>query len=771
MNAHRLGYILNIHKAAVTIFALSVTMLSGCAAAEDLALKYSGIFPEEDVRTYTELRDAGRLDEEGFYQYDGAGEDKENENQEGDAHPEGIHVTFGDNPYLEISYYLDEERTKPADLQDCYLHPGDCLYASEPVCLHPAGELYCFARFHIYAWEDGKAAPEEHFWENGEDSLVVRIPEGYAGRELSVMPMGQFKKRTLSLTAFYKDTTGRKQDAAGKWKINEQEVTGKTIQVSPARSLEVDYLYDWEKYSFVSSVPESFYSENGLVRFKASQADSSIQEYSVELRPVRDEFLFDPSQYEAEHGKVTFEYNGRALTEKLYLSDGSIIHYTAEPEPGYHHAKGSGDIEIQRADSSGTAEKFQEAILFYPDEEVEVYLPQPQKGGTIEYSTEGRVLTGESCRVPAGAVITMKFRGWTGWVSQVLDGAEYTVKEGQGVRQTVSIEGADIYEIFREVDQYKPTLKVVLNETVQGALLGISARGVENENLTYGEKGRGTWISDWRNQNNRTVFDQVLGGTDQDITITISNDAILNGYALKMEIVRIDSEGGRKEQIRYIKKLPAQEKIQIYDREEAEANLAACKEITVTFSKVEVRAYTQKTIDHAKLQVAFDDSQEGAVPRDGDILEPDRKVAVTLMPDQGYYVEGSKEEDGSYTDTMTFSKWEKNGEKILDRHPVKKFWHVTLDGSDDYGVCVYKLDGQEVSGTIRLRQDQKLTLRYTLNDPSHYRIVRKTGIIGRIEEFLRESQEEITIPVSQETDGSTIKRGDYITVEPKEGKR
>ena len=183
-----------------------------------------------------------------------------------------------------------------------------------------------------------------------------------------------------------------------------------------------------------------------------------------------------------------------------------------------------------------------------------------------------------------------------------------------------------------------------------------------------------------------------------------------------------------------------------------------------------MRAYTQKTIDHAKLQVAFDDSQEGAVPRDGDILEPDRKVAVTLMPDQGYYVEGSKEEDGSYTDTMTFSKWEKNGEKILDRHPVKKFWHVTLDGSDDYGVCVYKLDGQEVSGTIRLRQDQKLTLRYTLNDPSHYRIVRKTGIIGRIEEFLRESQEEITIPVSQETDGSTIKRGDYITVEPKEGK-
>lgn len=760
-----------IHKAAILIFAIFAAILSGCAAAEDMALKYSGIFPEEDAKAYIELRDAGQLDEEGFYQYDGADGDKENEGQEGTAAaPQGIHVTFGDNPYLEISYYLDEERTKPADPQACYLNPGDSLYASESVCLHPAGDLYHFARFHIYAWEEGSRTPKERFWENEGDPLVVRIPAEYTGRELSVMPAGQFEKRTISLTAYYKDTTGRKQEAAGIWKVNEQEVTRKTVQVSPTQSLEVDYLYDGEKYSFVSSKPESFYSENGLVRFKASQADSHIQEYSVELRPVRDEFLFDPSQYQAEHGKVTFEYDGKAVTEKLYLSDGSKIHYTAEPEPGYHHVSGSGDIEILCKDSEGTEEKIQEAICFYPDEQVEVYLPQPQKGGTIEYSADGKILAGEWCQVPAGTVITMKFRGWTGWISQVPDGAEYTVKGGQDSRQSVSIDGGDIYEIFQEVDQYKPTLKVVLNETVQETLLGISARGVEIENLAYGEKNRGTWISDWTNQNNRTVFDQVLGGTDQDITITMSNDAILDGYALKMDIVRIDSEGGRKELIRYIKKLPAQEKIQIYNREEAQDNLASCKEITVTFSKVKVKSYTQETLDHAKIQMTFDSGQEGegAVLRDGDILEPDRKVTVTLIPDPGYYVEGSKEDSGIYTDTMTFSKWEKNGKKILDRHPAKKFWQVTLDSSDDYGVCVYQLDGREVSGTVRLRQDQKLTLRYTLNDPSRFQIVSKTGIFSKIEEFFHESQEEIVIPVSQDTDGSTIKREDYITVEMKE---
>lgn len=766
-----------IHKAAILIFAISAAMLSGCAAAEDIALKYSGIFPEEDAKAYIELRDAGQLDEEGFYQYDGADGDKENEGQEETAAaPQGIHVTFGDNPYLEISYYLDEERTKPADPQACYLNPGDSLYASEPVCRHPAGDLYHFSQFQIYSWEEGSRVPEERFWENEGEPLVVSIPPGYTGRELSVMPVGQFEKRTISLTAYYKDTTGTKQDVDGIWKIREQEknreqeTAGNTVLVSPTQSLEVDYLYDGKKYSFVGSKPESFYSENGLVRFKASQADSHIQEYSVELRPIKDEFLFDPSQYQAEHGKVTFEYDGKAVTEKLYLSDGSKIHYTAEPEPGYRHVSGSGDIEIRYKDSDGTAEKFKEAICFYPDEEVEVYLPQPQKGGTIEYSADGKILTGDKCRVPAGTVITMKFFSWTGWVSQALDGAEYTVKDGQDGSQSVSIDGADLYEIFREVDQYKPTLKVVLNDTVQETLFGISARGVETENLVYGEKNRGTWISDWTNGNNRTVFDQVLGGTDQDITITMSNDAILDGYALKMNIVRMDSEGGRKELIRYIKKLPAQEKIQIYNRQEAETNLASCKEITVTFSKVQVKSYAQKTLDHAKIQMTFDSGQEGegAVLQDGDILEPDRRVTVTIIPDPGYYVEGSKEDSGVYTDTMTFSKWEKNSEKILDRHPAKKFWQVILDSSDDYGVCVYQLDGREVSGTVRLRQDQKLTLHYTLDDPGRFQIVRKTGIRGKIEELIHESQEEITIPVSQETDGSTIKREDYITVEMKE---
>lgn len=763
----------NTKLAAALFSVLAVILLSGCSAAEDWVLKHSGVIPEEDVQAYLELKNTGRLDEQGFYKPVIADEGLREEGEDGaDGNREHIHVTFGENPYLEISYYLDKELTNPVDTENCYVNPGDCLYAGEPVYRPSAGSLYRFDQFHIYDWADGSAAPRERFWEkeDGESPLVIRIPEDYSGAELSVMPAGRFEKREISLTAYYIDTAGTKQEAeSGTWMVNGKKETAKTVSVSWTQQMNVEYHYDEKKYSYVSSHPAALYAADGLVSFKPGEAEDLVSEYSVELRPVGNEFLFDPSQYETDHGKVTFLYDGRPVTEKRYFSEGTVIRYTAEPDPGYHHPKENGEIEIRCSDMGGTEEKLQKAIRFYPDGDVTVYLPQPQKGGTIRYSADGKILTGESCQVSAGTVITMEFDNWTGWESRVLDGAEYTVKDEEGSLQTVTIEGADIYDIFYEVDQYKPELKLVLHESVQGALLGISAKGVQMENLTYGEKDKSTWISDLTNRNNRTVFSGKLGGTDQDIIVTMTNDVILPGSALKMEIVRTDSQDSRKEMIRYIKKLPAEEEIRIYESREIKNSQAVCKEITVTVSKVEVKSYTQRNVDHASLRLTLEDGgEEENALQDGDILEENRKVTVTLIPDEGYYVESASADQGIYTDTMTFAKWEKNGDKILDKHPVKKLRHVTLETDDDYGVCFYKLDGQEVSGTVALRQDQKLTLEYTLKDPEQYEIVRE-GIISRIEGLADGDNEKITIAVSDDTDGSTIKPGDYVTVRPKKG--
>ena len=106
-------------------------------------------------------------------------------------------------------------------------------------------------------------------------------------------------------------------------------------------------------------------------------------------------------------------------------------------------------------------------------------------------------------------------------------------------------------------------------------------------------------------------------------------------------------------------------------------------------------------------------------------------------------------------------------EKLLNKHPIQKIWYVTLDDSDSYGTCVYKLDGVEVSGRIGLREGQKLTLEYTLTD-SNYQIVRE-GPGGFFGGLLHSITERFSIPVSASLDGNTIKRSDYITIEGKEG--
>lgn len=763
MKIHNLWFTLG---GTVTFIIFSM-LLSGCASVEEWALRHSGVISEEDIQTYIELRDAGELDEDGFLKYDMEDEDDTDESKE-DVRREGIHVTFGLNSYLEISYYLDKEHTKPVDIEACYLKPGECLYASESEN-NSYGKLYHLDEFRVYECEGTKLTDRELFWKHeGEedDLLVLQVPLEYTGEEISVIPVGKFTKRRISLRAYYTDSVGEKHEVDGTWIVDGDKVTERSKEVSPFQSPEVEYQYDQEKYSYVSSDPESFYAENGQVKFEYGEWNDDVETYFVELSPVENKFFLDPSQYNTEGGEVVFEHNGRTIAEKSYIPDGDVIQYILKPDPGYLCSKETGEIMVNISTPGFTETQIREAVQFYSDRQVNVRLPQPQRGGSIEYSVDGKPLTGDTCQLSSGTVIKMSFHNWSGWESRVMDGEEYIVKDGgENSEQTVSLLNADISEVFYEVEQSKPELKVVLDETVQGALFGISARGIQEENLTYGEKNSSIRFPDFLNQNGSVVFQGKIG-TDQGITVTIANNVILDGYALKLNIVKTDNRGEKRESIRYIKKLPAEEKIDVYEEGEAEAHSAIYTDIEINISKAEVKSYTQQHIDHAIIRVKFDDIEE-EVLQEGDILEQSRKVSVEIIPEDGYYVFGSNVDGGRYMDTMTFSKWEKNSKKILDKHPIKKFWHVTLDSSDLYGTGVYKLDGRQVSGTIRLRQDQKLTLEYVLSDPERYEIVRNG--IASIAGIVHADTENITIYISEEMDGSTIRPSDYITIEPKKG--
>ncbi len=148
------------------------------------------------------------------------------------------------------------------------------------------------------------------------------------------------------------------------------------------------------------------------------------------------------------------------------------------------------------------------------------------------------------------------------------------------------------------------------------------------------------------------------------------------------------------------------------------------------------------------------------------MLESSSNVEVSIVPDQGYSIAGAQSSTGVYKETMAYSKWEKEYQKILDKHPAREIWFVTLDTSDDFGTCVYKLDGKVVSGIVSVREGQKLILEYTLTDPG-YQITRE-GIGSFVSNVFSNKKESCSISIDASLDGRTVKRSDYITIEKKE---
>lgn len=750
-------------KIFVLCCVLCVLLLSGCSAAGDFILHQFGVMPEEDYQKYIELRNSGQLDDSGRYTA-----------AELTAEPEfsppagSIHVTFAENAYMTVQYYLDENFETPVDPQLCYLKPGERIYAAAPECHHPSSNWYAFDRFCVYAYDEKGTRGEELPWgsETLDSGVVLLVPENCTAAEVSVVPMGKYEKRRLELSDYYTDSVDRAQKPDGTWIVNDKEVSANVLSVSPVEPLVVDYKYDSEKYDFVSSNPVSFYHENGLVRFETTYATEDIERYTVALRPLEGRFLFDPDQYLSENGTIIFKYAGRVITEPEYIPDGKTIEYIARPNSGYDRADKTGKITVNSANPDKTEAELQKITRFYLKKEVNVFLPQPNAGGTIEYIANGKTIAENPCLLSSGTEIKMKFRNWNGWTrnAKVMGEVSYTVTD-QEQGQTVSLEGLDINtDVFTEADRHKPTLKVILTDSVKGEFkfdVNASGSGPQTE-LDYTSGNKTTFIPDFLGQRDRSIFSGKIG-TYPGVRLTVKDDTILSGYALKLDIVMKDTRGNAYRSIRYIKELPVEEEIELYAKANVSNDPKVYETVTVTVSEVEVVTYRARSVDNAEISAAFHDITAPCVLKDGDILEPSRNVEITVVPENGYYVSGAKGNDGRYSETMKYSKWEKNCQKILDKHPVKKIWYVTLNGTDSYGNCVYKLDGAVVSGRVEIREGQKLTLDYTLTDPNR-KIVR-SGPMGFLAGVIYGETERCTIPISETLDGRTIQRSDYIKVE------
>ncbi len=323
-------------KLPILILTALAFLLCGCDTVNDLVSralwKFSDVESDESYRTYAELRDNGELDDDGLYH------SEELAALEAAAkEPDGtIHVSFSVNDALGFTYYRDAAMTEALDTNSCWLNPGDAVYASAPD-LSNAPALYNFSHFEIRA-----RASEEEAWTGVGTSesipgLVYAIPNDFNGTDLSILPMGYYEQRTLTLSV----RDGDEELTKGFWTVNGKDYGNVTVKVNAQSTCRVVYNYGAYKdsYYFYDSDPECFYdkSSDGTVTFYETPSDKAEVSYTVEMHPYTSlliqngasddknwfeslwSFLTDAdrSVYELENVVTLLEVNGSPAVNKL----------------------------------------------------------------------------------------------------------------------------------------------------------------------------------------------------------------------------------------------------------------------------------------------------------------------------------------------------------------------------------------------------------------------------------------------------------------------
>ena len=268
-------------KRLMLLALLLCVLLTGCASIEETIFEGSGISEEEAYLEYEAYSESGKLTQQGYY----AEPEEETVDTEGKAH-----VTFAENGYLKVVYYSDAEHTHRLDTTGCYLVPGTQIYASVTLKNSAPKNEYEFAGFRICLYEDGECEELQRILPE-DDAPVFAITEDYADAELSIEPIGQYMKRTISLNATVKDEDDDDEEPASvEWTVNDQTVTGNEASIDPVSSYIVSFSFDKDLYFYESSEPECYYSsdDDGIVIFERSESSENIPGYSVVLRKYID---------------------------------------------------------------------------------------------------------------------------------------------------------------------------------------------------------------------------------------------------------------------------------------------------------------------------------------------------------------------------------------------------------------------------------------------------------------------------------------------------
>lgn len=385
-----------------------VTMLSGCGQVDEYLqnrfLEKSGILEDQEYQQYSEMKQNNQLGEDGTFN----DTDVFTETAVTDVADGSVHVTFAENRYLDIQYYLDSDMTQRIDTTQCYLNPGDTIYASVE-SKNPNSNLYALSTYRIYEYDSENTVKNETTYPiEDKDNLVYQIPPTFTGSEISIVPVGEYPDRQLTMKAFYTDDSQQEKELAnaGTWTINDEECTGNSASISPIVSYVLKYKFDKDNYFFVAASPKCFTEQpdqKGIVEFLEANPTDEDMEYSVELHPY-----LTLTISLSENGTIslddniaeTIKKNKSWTCEKLKYGDVLVVESAGECKISagdYKHIKVSKDpithgYRYTLQIVAETTDTISDDIDI--DEYVTITLPETAAHGTCKYKLDGKSVSG-----------------------------------------------------------------------------------------------------------------------------------------------------------------------------------------------------------------------------------------------------------------------------------------------------------------------------------------------------------------------------------------
>ena len=801
---------------------------------------------QENYKKYQQYNAEGKLDADGYY--------VEEAEPAAETKTGTVRVTFSTNSNLDVSYYLDKSFSTPLEQKNCYLNPGDSIYAVVSVKEDSASNMYEFSEFRVYTYNENveREILSNVKIEEFTNGYEIRIPTDLVNGDIAIVPIGEYQERKITLNDYYTDENGEKKTLTGTWIINDKEYMEDFAWINPVDSYVVSYEFDSDEYFFCSSTPECYYSSNtdGVVIFSEREANDETEAYSVELcryfsvelvsdrerwvkvnsmereydanDPVELEhlqygnkveietdqewsalyansevnveseetlsgkykykytlsipekngsFRFDPEEYSYDHGTIVFKCFGQIVSAPKQLSKGSKIFYEeAKADEGYWLSGKQSEHYVVVGEEEET-KKALEQIHFTQKVSVTVDLPQPESGGTIVYKLDGKEIEKSNVSTYSGATITMSFQPWEGWISP---SGEKTYDVSDDTRQTIDKVGnIEVKNIFTEDEDHKPELSLNLEKSVgTNAQFELKASGfsIGTTNYDGGWKITDIFDKDAKSyaitDNTEHVFKEQKIGTDEPIQIIIKNKAIQYGTAVRLKIVLTEKDTNKKTtEIRYIDDPNEVEPFYIYQPGENATAKIWYSAIKISIGIVDVEEFTEpKALNHTTIKVEDTwNTGKNSTLGDGDLVEKEQKVRVSITPDSGYYILGEKVKNGSYSETMTYAEYRSRIDNIVQKHTVGKYFTIKLDRSDKYAKYTYKLAGKVVPedvDSIEAREGQKLELTYKITD-STYRLVKDQGGIPFIGVGASDTEMSATIQITPEMDGRTLSKADF----------